>query len=56
MRTPMTVPNGPNQRWSLDFVADALSWGRHLRILCIVDDFKHEPWRLWSTARPVAAA
>ena len=20
MRTPMTVPDGPNQRWSLDFV------------------------------------
>lgn len=28
MRTPMAVPDGPNQRWSLDFVADSLSWGR----------------------------
>lgn len=27
MRTPMAVPDGPNQRWSQDFVADALSWG-----------------------------
>ena len=27
-RAPMTIPQGPNQRWSLDFVADALSWGR----------------------------
>ncbi len=31
MRTPMAVPDGPdgpNQRWSLDFVAYALSWGQ----------------------------
>jgi putative transposase len=38
----MAVPDGPNQRWSLDFVADALSWGRRFRILCIVDDFTRE--------------
>ncbi len=25
---PMALPDGPNQRWSLDFVADSLSWGR----------------------------
>lgn len=32
-RAPMTIPQqGPNQRWSLDFVADALSDGRRLRI------------------------
>ena len=42
MRTPMAVPDGPNQRWSLDFVADSLSWGRRFRILCIVDDFTRE--------------
>lgn len=41
-RTPMAVPDGPNQRWSLDFVADALSWGRRFRILCVVDDFTRE--------------
>ena len=23
-RTPMAVPQGPNQRWSLDFMSDAL--------------------------------
>ena len=38
----MAVPDGPNQRWSLDFVADSLSWGRRFRILCIVDDFTRE--------------
>ncbi|MET4702081.1 putative transposase [Constrictibacter sp. MBR-5] len=41
-RAPMALPDGPNQRWSLDFVADTLSWGRRFRILCIVDDFTRE--------------
>jgi putative transposase len=31
-----------NQRWSLDFVSDALADGRRLRILTIVDDFTRE--------------
>lgn len=35
---PMIMPSGPNQRWSLDFVSDALTDGRLFRILCIVDD------------------
>ena len=41
-RAPLALPQGPNQRWSLDFVADALAWGRRFRILCIVDDFTRE--------------
>ncbi|MGE6711118.1 MULTISPECIES: IS3 family transposase [Alphaproteobacteria] len=41
-RAPMALPDGPNQRWSLDVVADTLSWGRRFRILCIVDDFTRE--------------
>lgn len=41
-RTPMALPDQPNQRWSLDFVADALAWGRRFRILAIVDDFTRE--------------
>lgn len=41
-RAPMTLPNAVNQRWSLDFVSDALSDGRRFRILCIVDDFSRE--------------
>lgn len=41
-RTPMALPDGPNQRWSLDFVSDALDWGRRFRILAIVDDFTRE--------------
>jgi transposase InsO family protein len=35
----MAIPQGPNQRWSLDFAADALVDGRRLRILAVVDDF-----------------
>lgn len=32
----------PNQRWSLDFVSDALANGRRIRILTVVDDFTRE--------------
>lgn len=41
-RRPMLVPNAPNQRWSLDFVSDALTDGRRIRVLCIVDDYTRE--------------
>jgi putative transposase len=38
----MAIPQGPNQRWSLDFVSDSLSWGRRFRVLCIIDDVSRE--------------
>lgn len=41
-RAPMVLPQGPNQRWSLDFVSDTLTDGRRFRILAIVDDFTRE--------------
>ncbi len=41
-RAPSTLPQEPNQRWSLDFVADVLSGGRRFRVLAIVDDFTRE--------------
>ena len=41
-RAPMHIPQEPNQRWSLDFVSDALSDGRRFRILCVIDDFSRE--------------
>jgi putative transposase len=41
-RAPMAIPQGPNQRWSLDFVSDSLAWGRRFRVLCIIDDFSRE--------------
>jgi putative transposase len=41
-RAPMTLPQGPDQRWSLDFAADTLTDGSRLRILVVVDDFTRE--------------
>ncbi|BCI68139.1 transposase [Acetobacter aceti] len=41
-RSPMTVPQEPGQRWSLDFVSDALICGRRFRILAVIDDFSRE--------------
>ena len=38
----MAVPQAANQRWSLDFVSDALIDGRRFRILCVIDDFSRE--------------
>jgi putative transposase len=41
-RAPLALPQGPNQRWSLDFLSDQLSDGRRFRILAVVDDFTRE--------------
>jgi putative transposase len=41
-RAPMTIPQGPNQRWSVDFLSDALTDGRRFRIFAVVDDFTRE--------------
>jgi putative transposase len=41
-RAPMVLPQGPNQRWSLDFQSDALADGRRFRIFAVVDDFTRE--------------
>jgi putative transposase len=41
-RAPMALPQGANQRWSLDFLSDAFCDGRRFRILAIVDDFTRE--------------
>jgi len=38
----MAIPQGSNQRWSLDFVSDALASSRRFRILTVVDDFSRE--------------
>ena len=38
----MAVPQGSNQRWSLDFVSDTLASGRKFRMLTLVDDFSRE--------------
>lgn len=41
-RLPITVPDRPNRRWSLDFVSDQLWTGRRFRALCVVDDCTKE--------------
>lgn len=41
-RSPLVVPEQPNERWSMDFVTDALAGGRRFRTLTIVDDFTRE--------------
>ena len=45
-RAPMAVPQGRNQRWSLDFVSDGFACGRRFRIFAVVDDFTRECVRL----------
>jgi len=41
-RAPMAIPQGWNQRWSLDFLCDAFTDGRRFRILAVVNDFTRE--------------
>jgi putative transposase len=41
-RAPMVLPQGPNQRWSLDFVSDVFAGSRRFRVLAVVDDFTAE--------------
>ena len=41
-RQPLLQPNRPNEVWSMDFVMDALSNGRRIKCLTIVDDFSRE--------------
>jgi putative transposase len=42
VRVPITAPAGPNARWSMDFVSDALADGRKIRALTIVDEYTRE--------------
>ncbi|NHN96335.1 IS3 family transposase, partial [Acetobacter thailandicus] len=44
-RSPMTIPQKPGQRWSLDFVSDALICGCRFRILA---DWRED----YNTVRP----
>lgn len=41
-RRPMVLPSCANERWSLDFVSDALTDGRKFRVLAVVDDYSRE--------------
>jgi putative transposase len=41
-RAPVLAPQWPNDRWSVDFVADQFIDGRRLRIFVVVDDCTRE--------------
>ncbi len=41
-RRPIAIPQGPNQRRSLDAVSDVLNDGRRFLILVVIDDFTHD--------------
>jgi putative transposase len=43
-RAPMTMPQLPNGRWSIDFAADQFIDGRRLRILVVIDDCAASAW------------
>jgi putative transposase len=42
LRAPLAQPARANERWSMDFVTDALGAGRSFRVLSIVDDRTRE--------------
>jgi transposase InsO family protein len=54
-RAPLAVPQWPNDRWSLDFVADQFIDGRRLRILVVVDDCTRECLALLADTRSPAS-
>jgi len=39
---PLVMATRPNQRWSIDFMHDALACGRPFRILTVIDDYTRE--------------
>ncbi|OPD75443.1 IS3 family transposase, partial [Pseudomonas aeruginosa] len=41
-RERLSLPSASNQVWSMDFVFDALSTGRRIKCLTVVDDFTKE--------------
>lgn len=41
-RVPLPSPTGRTERWSMDFVSDALADGRAFRCFTLVDDFTRE--------------
>lgn len=37
-RRPLSLPSRANERWSLDFISDALTEGRQFHVLAVIDD------------------
>ena len=44
LRSPTDLPEGPDQKWGMDFVSDQLDSGRRIKILTIID--------LWDRSSP----
>lgn len=42
VKLPLSVPDAPNQVWSIDFMTDSLVDGRKFRLLNVIDDFNRE--------------
>jgi len=42
IRVIPSLPEGRNQRWSMDFVQDSLADGRRIRVLTLVDNYSRE--------------
>jgi len=46
IKNPLSVPNWPNEVWSVDFMSDALWSGRRFRTFNVIDDFNREALRI----------
>ena len=42
VKQQLSVPDAPNQMWSIDFMNDALTDGRKVRLLNVLEDFNRE--------------
>ena len=41
-RVPLKMPSGPNERWTMDFIADRFEDGRRFRTLTVLDMYTRE--------------
>jgi putative transposase len=35
----LTIPDAPNEVWSIDFISDSLTDGRRFRLFNVIDEF-----------------